>query len=236
VRILLVVVALLAGCGGGGAREQVTVFAASSLTEPFTSLTAQYERENPGVDVVLNFAGSSDLVAQLEQGARADVLATADPTTMARAEQSLGLTADQFARNTMAIAVPADNPGDVRDLADLDNPDLRTVVCAPQVPCGIATERVQRNAGLTIPAVSEEASVADVLGKVRSGEADAGVVYASDLVTAGEGVRGIAIPAQVNAENAYLISAVTPQGADFVDLVRSTAGRQVLRSDGFLSP
>ena len=136
----------------------------------------------------------------------------------------------------MTIVVPAGNPGGVHGLSDLADPDLFVVICAPQVPCGAATATIEQASGVRISADSEESAVSDVLGKVRSGQADAGIVYASDLVTAGEGVEQVIIPAAVNATNAYLIAAVTPAGRQFVDLVLSDAGQTVLRDDGFGPP
>lgn len=225
----------LAGCGGADSTE-VTVFAASSLKAPFAQLAQVYEQQQPGTDVVLNLAGSADLVAQLDQGAPAAVLATADEATMRKAQASRDLVAVPFATNSMTIVVPAGNPGQVRELADLEAGDLNVVICAPQVPCGAATVKVEQNAGLRISADSEESAVADVLGKVRSGQADAGIVYASDLVTADRDVEAVGIPESVNATNVYWIAPVTAQGQRFVDLVLSDAGQQVLAEDGFGPP
>ncbi len=214
---------------------EVTVFAASSLKVPFERLEAVFEQNNPGSSITFNFAGSADLVAQIQQGARADVLATADEATM----DASGLTGAQiFATNTMQIVVPAGNPGRVTGLADLASPDLLVVVCAPQVPCGAATSRIEARSGIDISADSEENSVTDVLGKVRAGEADAGIVYASDVRTAGPAVDAIPIATGDNTVNRYPIVQVSedPQAREFVDLVLSPQGRDVLRETGFGPP
>lgn len=230
----LAMVAVASGCSPRTA-PGTTVFAASSLKAPFEELGALLEQRDPTAEVAFNFAGSSDLVAQIQQGARADVLATADEATMAATDLS-GATI--FATNTMTIVVPADNPGEVGGLSDLTDPALLVVVCAPQVPCGAATARIEQSSGIDIAADSEEGSVADVLGKIRSGQADAGVVYTSDVVTAGSDVRGIGIPRAVNTVNRYPIATVGDDriGRAFVDLVLSDRGRAVLRDAGFGVP
>lgn len=222
---------LIAGCSSTDSQE-LTVFAAASLKQPFTQLGQRFEADHPGVTVTFNFAGSSDLVSQLQQSAPADVLATADEATMAQT----GLSALPFATNSMVIAVPPDNPAGVRDWADLSQ--AQVVVCAPQVPCGTATQKIEQNTGITLQPVSEEASVTDVLNKVATGEADAGIVYVSDVQSAGDKVRGIEIPADVNAVNTYPI-AVVSEGAlatDFVDLVTGPEGQKTLADAGFGPP
>lgn len=227
---------LVAACGAGSDADQITVFAASSLTKPFTQLAQMYEQEHPGTEVVLNFAGSADLVAQLDQGAPASVLATADEATMHRAQASTELSDTAFATNAMTIVVPKGNPGGVTSLSDLARPELNVVVCAPQVPCGVATSRIETSAGISIAADSEESAVADVLGKVSSGQADAGIVYVSDSATAADKVSAVAIPDSVNTTNVYLIAALSGQGQQFADFVLSDQGQQVLADDGFGPP
>ena len=221
---------LLAGCGGPDANT-VTVFAASSLTSPFTQIADIYEQQHPGTTVAVTFGGSADLVAQLEQGAPASALATADEATMAKADWT---SPQPFATNAMTIVIPEGNPGAVRGIADLSNPDLTVVICAPQVPCGAATAAIEQSAGIDIAADSEESAVADVLGKVSSGQADAGIVYQSDLGSAG--VTGIAIPDSVNAINTYMIAARDTRGREFLDTVLSEQGQQVLADNGFGPP
>ncbi|RUR03631.1 molybdate ABC transporter substrate-binding protein [Labedella endophytica] len=228
----------------GALTGSVAVFAAASLEDSFTELARRFEEENPGVCVQLTFAGSSDLVTQLVEGAPADVFASADERTMATlTDEGLigaGATLD-FASNTLVIVTPPDDPGGVGGLTDLASDDVRTVVCAPQVPCGAATTVLQSAAGVDIAPVSEESSVTDVLGKVTSGEADAGLVYATDALAAGDAVRTIEVPEAGEAVNVYpiapLADAANPAAARaFVDLVTGEYGRDVLASAGFGSP
>lgn len=234
--VLLGPLVVVTACAGGSEVNQITVFAASSLTRPFTKLAQDYERDHPETDVVLNFAGSADLVAQLDQGAPASVLATADESTMQEAQSVHELSPIRFATNSMTIAVPVGNPGGVESLADLARPELDVVICAPQVPCGAATVRVEQAAGISISPDSEESAVADVLGKVSSGQADAGVVYVSDLTSAAETVSAVAIPQEVNTTNVYLIAALSEPGRQFAAFVLGDEGQQVLADDGFGAP
>lgn len=227
---------LITACGSGSDTDRITVFAASSLTKPFTQLAQDYEREHPNTEVVVNFAGSADLVAQLDQGASASVLATADEESMLKAQSARGLSPLPFATNVMTIVVPTGNPGGVKSLDDLANPELNVVICAPQVPCGAATRRIEDAAGISIAADSEESAVADVLGKVTSGQADAGIVYVSDVTFAAETVSAVPIPEDVNTTNVYLIAALSDQGRQFADFVLSDEGQQALDGAGFGPP
>lgn len=233
---------VLAACAGGDeGPERLTVFAAASLSATFTELAEAFEEEH-GVQVDLNLAGSSDLVAQLEQGAPADVFASADEQTMARAVDSdLVEPPVLFASNTLVIVTPPDDPAGIEDLGDLARPEVVTVVCAPQVPCGAATERVTAAAGITLSPASEESAVTDVLGKVIAGEADAGVVYRTDAIGAGEVVRAIEFPEARNAVNHYPIATLRRTGAPahaelFVDLITGEQGRAALAEAGFGAP
>lgn len=256
-RVLVTAGALLAaiaiaGCSGGDsdsdsadepAEVTLTVSAAASLTSTFEQLGEQFEAENEGVTVAFNFAGSSDLVGQVQQGAPADVIATADPTTMQTLVTDGLLTGDPvlFASNTLQIAVPPGNPANVKTLADLTKPKLKLVLCAPEVPCGSAALRVADAAKLTFKPVSEEASVTDVLGKVTSGEADAGLVYVTDVIAAGAAVEGIAFPESAGAINVYPIAGVgASENADlaqeFIDLVLGPDGSAILSNAGFAQP
>lgn len=251
--MLCALVLSTAACGGtsadGGTPDgrdggrTITVFAAASLNETFTDLARRFETENPGTQVRLNFAGSSDLVTQLSEGAPADVLAAADTRTMDRAADAELLAQDPvvFATNTLQLAVPADNPAGVSTLADAAAPGVRTVVCAEQVPCGAATRLVEEAAGVQLSPVSEESSVTDVLGKVSSGEADAGLVYVSDVRRAGDAVRGIDVPESAEVVNSYpvapLASSADPATAGaFVEFVTGPTGRSVLGDAGFGVP
>jgi molybdate transport system substrate-binding protein len=246
----------LAGCGSGSpgsggtasARTSetarlsgaVTVFAAASLKATFTEIAADFESKNPGTKVTLNFAGSSDLAIQILQGAPADVFASADARSMAKLTDAKLIDGEpvDFATNILEIAVPPSNPASISSFADLAKPGVKVVVCAPQVPCGAATDTLEKAAGTTLTPVSEESSVTDVLGKVTSGEADAGLVYVTDVKTAGARVKGIPFAESDQAVNTYPIAAVgTSKNTDvaraFVTAVTGSGGRKVLSDAGF---
>jgi molybdate transport system substrate-binding protein len=221
----------------------VTVFAAASLKKTFTELGTRFETDHPGTKVTFNFAGSSDLVAQLDQGAPADVFASADTNNMTKATDA-GVVAGSpvnFATNTLTIVTPPGNPKGIASFADLAKPGTQVVVCAPQVPCGSATEKVEKAAGVELAPVSEESAVTDVLGKITSGQADAGLVYVTDAAGAGDKVTAVAFPESADAVNTYPITvlkeAANPQAAQaFVDLVTGSAGQEVLTAAGFAAP
>ena len=229
--------------GGGGDDKTITVYAASSLTGAFTELGKQFEEGHPGVKVTFNFAGSSDLVAQIQQGAPADVFASADQANMDKATSDDLVDGDPepFATNTLEIAVPPDNPAGVKSLDDLASPDVKVVLCAPEVPCGDASVELQDNAGISIAAVSEEQSVTDVLAKVTSGEADAGLVYVTDVEAAGADVTGLEVPDDVNVVNTYPVASLSGSeqkslADEFVQLVTGPDGQAVLADFGFGPP
>ena len=229
--------------GGKGADRNLTVFAAASLQAPFTALAGEFEASHPGTRVVLSFAGSADLAAQLGQGAPADVFASADHANMAKAAGAALLegSPQDFASNVLAIAVPPANPANIGSFADLARPGVRVVVCAAQVPCGAAAKSAEGKAGVTLKPVSEESAVTDVLGKVTSGEADAGLVYATDVRAAGGKVRGIPFPEAAVAVNHYPIAALRTSGnkelaAAFVALVTGSEGQKILADAGFGRP
>lgn len=240
--LLVGVAALLAGCGSSP-NEQLTVFAAASLTGAFSEIGARFESDHPGTSVVFNFAGSADLVTQLTQGATADVFASADTRNMDRA-QAAGLLAGapvNFASNTLVIAVAPGNPEGIGSLADLARPGLSVVLCAPQVPCGWAAGKVQAAAGVRLNPVSEESSVTDVLNKVTSGQADAGLVYVTDALGAGDSVTTVGFVEAGQAVTTYPIAilgrAPRPELAQtFVDFVTGEAGRHILSRAGFAQP
>ena len=232
-----------AGCADGGETERTVslhVYAAASLQEPFEEIAEAFEAEHDGVEVALNVAGSSTLVQQIQQGAPADVFASADPETMDELVGSGLEAADpvDFTSNTLMIAVPAGNPAGVTDLSSLAQEGLDLVVCAPAVPCGAAAETVEQAAGLEFTPVSEEQSVTDVLNKVTSGEADAGLVYVTDVRRGGDAVEGIAFPEAEEAVNVYPITTVegaehAELGQEFVDLVGGEVGQSILDEYGF---
>ncbi|UVJ39092.1 molybdate ABC transporter substrate-binding protein [Arthrobacter sp. CJ23] len=237
------------GTGSGTVSESpklsgtVTVFAAASLKATFTKLAADFEAANPGTKVVLSFAGSSDLVTQITQGAPADVFASADTKNMAKLADAklLDGTAANFATNVLTIAVPPSNPASISSFADLARPGVKVVLCASQVPCGAATDTVEKATGTTLNPVSEESSVTDVLGKVTSEEADAGLVYATDVQGAGDKVKGIPFAESDRAVNTYPIATVGSSknkelAAAFIALVTGSEGKKTLGDAGFGTP
>ncbi|NPC95794.1 molybdate ABC transporter substrate-binding protein [Nocardioides sp. zg-DK7169] len=242
---LVAALALLAGVPGCGADDSrtLTVYAAASLQAPLDELVRDFEAGHDDVHVTVSYAGSSDLVAQISQGARADVLATADTVTMDRlvAEDLTDGVPAVLATNTLSLAVPPGNPAGVTGLADLARDDLTVVVCAPQVPCGAAAQRLADLAGVRLAPDSEEQSVTDVLGKVTSGEADAGLVYRTDVLAAGDRVEGVEVPEADRVVNDYPVAVVAdaPQdrlAADFVALLLGDTGRRILERAGFGPP
>jgi molybdate transport system substrate-binding protein len=223
--------------------KTLTVFAAASLTESFGALEKQFEAAHAGVDVKFNFAGSSALVQQITQGAKADVFASADQANMDKATKA-GLIDGQptvFAKNTLTIAVPKGNPKGIKTFADLAKAGVIVVVCAPQVPCGAAEQKVEKNTGVTLKPASQEQDVKSVLAKVQSGDADAGLVYVTDATSAAGKVDKVAFPEASGAVNDYPIAVVkdAPQAAlakEFTDFVLGAAGKQELGKVGFVTP
>ena len=244
----------LSGCGlaakemsperdtSSAASTSIMVLAAASLTEAFTEIGAAFELANPGVTVRFGFGPSSGLAQQIVQGAPADIFASASTKTMdvvtAAGEAARATT---FAANELAIAVPPSNPANIIGLRDLAREGVKVAVCQVKVPCGTVTAAVIKKAGVSVVPVTEEADVKSVLAKVALGEVDAGLVYVTDVQAAGAKVRGIAIPAAVNASTDYPIAvlkaaddAVVAQA--FVDYVLSPGGRSVLAAAGFRAP
>jgi len=245
--IALLVIGSSCGCSnsntpapGVGPEQKLTVFAAASLKKAFTEIGEEFKTDNPGSDVEFSFAGSADLVTQLTQGAPADVFASADAKNMGKVEKAglLAGPAVNFASNTLTIVVAPDNPKKITSFQDLTQPDLSVVVCAPQVPCGSATQKVEQAMGVALNPVSEESQVTDVLNKVLTGQADAGVVYVTDARSAGDAVSTVAFPASGAAVNTYPIAVLAgahePELARrFVDLVIGDAGQKILSAAGF---
>jgi molybdate transport system substrate-binding protein len=232
-----------ASCGDDASSSdgsEVTVFAAASLTESFTAIGEAFTAGNPGTDVTFNFASSSDLVAQINEGAPADVFASADRANMAKLTDAghSGGEPEVFARNSVAIIVESGNPQAITGLDDLENPDLIVVTCDPEVPIGAYTQEVFANAGVTVEPDSFEEDVKAVVNKVVIGEADAGLVYSTDVAVAGDTAEGVEIPADINVTPEYPIAvtaeAPNPAGAGaFVEFVSSEAGQEILASYGF---
>ena len=237
-------VAASCGSGDGGSDDSsggnVTVFAAASLTAAFTELGDAFTAANPDVEVTFNFAGSSDLVAQISDGAPVDVFASADLANMSKLTDA-GLAADEpatFATNVAEIIVEPGNPLDIASVDDLADSDLIVVLCAPEVPCGAYAEQVVANAGTTVTPSSYEDNVKAVVTKVTLGEADAGIVYRTDVIAAGDAAQGVPIPDDINVVAEYPIALVAdaPNAAGaqaFVDFVLSPSGQDVLAAYGF---
>ena len=246
---LVLLAAGVSGCGaddssgGGKGDTTLTVYAAASLKSTFEKIGKELESTHDGVKVEFNFAGSSDLVAQIQQGAPADVFASADTANMEKL--TVGDLVDDgpenFASNTLEIAAPPDNPAGIKTLQDLTKDGVNLVICAAEVPCGAAAQKVADAAGLTFKPVSEEQSVTGVLNKVTTGEADAGLVYVTDVRTAGDSVQGITFPESADAVNIYPIGTIADSkngdlAKEFMDLVLDDGGQTILEEAGFAKP
>ena len=221
----------------------LVVFAATSLTDAFDKIGAQFEKAHPGLTVKFNYNGSSSLATSINQGAPADVFASASPTnmkTVTDAGDASG-TPQTFTSNTGEIMVESGNPQHIKTVKDLANPKVKVVVCAPAVPCGAVAQAIFKNAGVTVKPVSEEQNVGGVVTKVTLGEADAGIVYVTDVKANESKAAGVPIPAGQNDVTEYPI--VEVKGAPnssaakaFISYVRGPDGQQVLASFGFLPP
>lgn len=220
----------------------VNVFAAASLKEAFTTLGKQFEAVHPDTKVVFSFGSSSGLATQINAGAPADVFASASTKNMDQVVKAAAATSPtDFASNVMEIAVPSTNPAGVTQLSDLAKSDVKVALCQKAVPCGVTAANVLSKAQLTVTPVTQEVDVKSVLAKVTLGEVDAGVVYVTDVRAAGTKVKGIVIPADVNASTKYPIVTLTkaPNKATaqaFTDYVLSGDGATVLTAAGFAKP
>jgi molybdate transport system substrate-binding protein len=235
--------ALAAGCGATPAGEDggdgsVTVLAAASLTTPFSALADQYTADHPGTEIRLSFGSSTTLAQQVAQGAPADLLATAGEaplTLLGDVEPTETVT---IARNTLEIATPPEDAAGVAGLEDLTRPDVDVVLCVATAPCGKAADEVLRAAGVTPHVVSREVDVSATLAKVRLGEADAAVVYRSDVASADGSVSGVEIPAEQNTTLTYPLARFGDAAAAraFAAYVAGPDGTEALTDDGFLAP
>jgi molybdate transport system substrate-binding protein len=234
----------LIGCSSPSqAAGKVVVFAAASLKPAFTQISRRFKAENSGSSVDFEFAGSSELATQLTQGASADVFASADTAQMDTVAKA-GLLAGNptnFASNTLVIVTAPGNPKKVGSFADLARPGLNVVTCQKPVPCGSATQRVEDTTGVRLNPVSEELNVTDVLGKVTTGQADAGLVYVTDAHSAGNKVTTVNFAEAAGAVNVYPIAALknakqpTP-ARRFVSMVTGETGQNILAQYGFAKP
>jgi molybdate transport system substrate-binding protein len=242
----LAVALALGGCtGGGGDPRDLVVFAAASLTEAFGEIGALFEDRHPRVTVRFNFGPSDGLATQIREGGPADVFASANQRWMDAVADGRVLDRAVFARNRLAVVVPRDNPGGVQGIEDLGEPGVRLVMAAPDVPAGDYGRQVLDNAGILEPAeanvVSNEVDVNGVVQKVALGEADAGIVYVTDVTErVAPDVRAIPIPEDVNVVAAYPIAVLRTSAApdlarEFVGFVLGD-GQAVLRRAGFLPP
>lgn len=222
------------------ATGKVTVLAAASLQGAFEEIEKTVEKDNPGLDVTFDFQGSQDLVASLAGGDSADVLATANNSTMkTAADQKLVGNQTEFATNVLTLIVPKGNPKKITGLdSSLDGANL--VICAPEVPCGEATKKLAETQGITLKPVSEEQKVTDVRGKVESGEADAGIVYTTDAAAAKDKTDKIDIPDGGVVNHYPIAQTAKPENAAgakvFIDAVTGKTGQEVLAKYGFGKP
>ena len=230
------------GATASPAGGTITVFAAASLTESFTTLGKQFEAAHPGDTVKFSFGPSSGLAAEITSGAPADVFASASPANMDQVVSAGDASSPQnFAKNVMEVATPPNNPGSVSSVNDLAKKSVKVALCQPQVPCGVVAAEVFKNVGITVKPVTLQPDVKSVLTQVETGNVDAGMVYVTDVNAAGSKVKGVTIPASDNASTTYPIATVSKStnqsiAQAFVAYVLSPEGEQVLKTAGFEQP
>jgi molybdate transport system substrate-binding protein len=241
--VILALALVTAACGEASetaaGQIELTVFAAASLTDAFEEIGMAYERDHPGVSIRFNFLASSDLATQIVEGAPADVFASADEVKMSRLvdEDLVESGPEVFAHNKLAIVIPADNPGHVESLRDLENDNLIVALCVEQCPAGQYALEIFDRAGVDVEPDSLEGDVKAVVTRVELGEADAGIVYATDILAAGNDVAGIDIADDDNVIATYPIATLAGSdeaAGDFVGFVGSATAQQILSSHGFL--
>lgn len=244
---MLAVVTVVTGCGGSSGPTTLTVLAASSLTDAFPELGRAYQASHKNVRIRFSFAGSQELATRVKDGggaadAPADVIATADAPTMDTVAKYVDRSSRRvIAYNSLTIAVAPGNPRRIRGPADLSRPRLRVVLAAANVPAGRYSGQVLAKAGVTVRPASEEIDVRSVLTRVRTGEADAGIVYITDLRSAGRAASSVPIPAAHNVRASYP-AAVIDDGdhkeasTAFVTWLGSAAAKAVLGEHGFITP
>lgn len=216
----------------------LTISAAASLTTAFTSLVQQFETENPGIEIRVNFGGSGALAEQIAAGAPVDVFASASMVTMNQISNFVE-SPNSFARNQLIVIAPASNAGQVEDYRSIQN--VSTVICTESAPCGAAAEKFIGGADIDANIVSLEPDVKSVLNKVITDEADAGIVYVTDATAAGTDVLAFPIPAELNVTTTYQIAIVKDSGSEdaaqeFMSFVLGASGQEALRTEGFMSP
>lgn len=232
----------LTSCGDDGGRQTLTVLAAASLTETFTELAESFEDEHPGVAVELVFGSSATLAEQAGAGAPGDVLATADGRSMELAQErdALADTPDPLVSNRLALVTPPDNPAGIEALDDLDGAAVDYVTCAATAPCGAVAAALLESAGIDNPPASEEVDVKAVLARVVQREADAGLVYRTDAVAAGDDVMEVEITDDPAFATTYFIAPLNGEdaeradlAAEFITLVTSNDARDLFTAAGF---
>lgn len=240
--ILVGLLLTLAGCTNES-RTELVVSAASSLTSAFGAIETAFESSHPNVDVILNLAGSSTLREQILQGAPVDVFASADQRSMDDISSAdlLQGTPQLFARNSLTIAVPHGNPGKVSGLEDFADPSLLIGLCAAEVPCGDLARQVLAAASVNAMIDTNEANVRTLTSKLGLGEIDAGIVYRSDLIGQIGVLEGLEIPEELNVSTAYPVAILSRSvhedlGAEFVELLLSPEGQEILARFGFEAP
>jgi molybdate transport system substrate-binding protein len=247
-----VVAVAVAGCSSSSsspsasssspATGTITVFAAASLMDTFTQIGKQFEAAHKGDTVKFSFGPSSGLSTQITSGAPADVFASAAPANMDTVVKAGDASTPQtFAKNTMEVAVPPNNPAKVTSVNDLAKPSIKVAVCQAQVPCGVVAAEVFKNVGITVKPVTEATDVSSVVTEVETGNVDAGMVYVTNVLSEGNKLKGIPIPASDNASTLYPIATITSSkheaiAKEFVDYVLSPAGQKVLTAAGFQKP
>ena len=239
--VLMLATGVLAACAGDAPQSSgTTVFAAASLTEAFTELGDAFMQEHPEADLTFSFASSSDLARQAVEGAPVDVFASADPANMAKVIDAGAASGEPtvFATNRAEIIVAPGNPLGVTSVDDLAMEDLVVIVCAPDVPCGTYAGDIFANAGVDVTPDSYEENVKAVATKVTLGEADAGIVYTTDVLAAGDAASGVEIPDDINVVAEYPIVAVSDSevAQRFIEFVTSPAGQRILGLRGFGAP
>lgn len=242
--LVLATLVAAAGCGDvDGADVPARVFAAASLTEPFRALEQVFEADNPGLWIELHFAGSSKLALQIQEGAPADVFASADEYNMAKVAALAGIASGPiaFAENRLTIIAEKGNPKDISGLADFAREDLTVVVCGPEVPAGRYARRAFESAGVVPRSASDEPNVNAVISKVQFGEVDAGIVYVTDATSAGDSVATVPIPDEHNVVATYPVAILSgganrTTGEAFLAFLLSERGQAVLRAYGFGQP
>lgn len=235
----------LSACGRSESKVNIDVYAASSLTTAMTSIASAFERAEPNIHIVLNFAGSATLVEQIKQGAPADVVVFADDKQMNDLVESGNVNKDtvtNIATNTLTLVVEKGNPLNIKDLSDLASPQIRTVLCDIAQPCGKYAAQVLERANVVVQPRSRETNVSGVTQKVASGEADAGIVYVTDALANASKLGAVPIDKSINVSNNYPIASlnelsITTQkvAQTFIDFVMGD-GQKILNGYGFASP